>query len=76
MRVLLYTGKGGVGKTSLAAATALAAAEHGHRVFLLSTDSADNDQHPAHVPLHCDRTKSSHIFRPFGLRNLMRRSCC
>ena len=40
MRVLLYTGKGGVGKTSLAVATALAAAEHGHRVFLLSTDSA------------------------------------
>jgi arsenite-transporting ATPase len=40
VRVLLYTGKGGVGKTSLAAATALAAAEHGHRVFLLSTDSA------------------------------------
>ena len=40
MRVLLYTGKGGVGKTSLAVATALLAAEHGHRVFLLSTDSA------------------------------------
>jgi arsenite-transporting ATPase len=40
VRVLLYTGKGGVGKTSLAVATALAAAEHGHRVFLLSTDSA------------------------------------
>jgi len=40
MRVLLLTGKGGVGKTSLAAATALAGAEHGHRVFLLSTDAA------------------------------------
>jgi len=40
MRVLLYTGKGGVGKTSLAVATALGAAEHGHRVFVLSTDSA------------------------------------
>jgi arsenite-transporting ATPase len=37
---LLHTGKGGVGKTSLAVATALAAAEHGHRVFVLSTDSA------------------------------------
>lgn len=34
------TGKGGVGKTSHAVATALAAARHGHRVFLLSTDSA------------------------------------
>ncbi len=40
MRVLLLTGKGGVGKTTLAAATALGAAEHGHRVFLLSTDPA------------------------------------
>jgi arsenite-transporting ATPase len=40
MRVLLYTGKGGVGKTSLAVASALQAAEHGHRVCILSTDSA------------------------------------
>ncbi len=40
MRVILLTGKGGVGKTSHAAATALGAAARGHRVFLLSTDSA------------------------------------
>ncbi len=40
MRVLLYTGKGGVGKTSLALASALHAAEYGHRVCVLSTDSA------------------------------------
>jgi len=40
VRVLLHTGKGGVGKTSLSVATALGAAQHGHRVFLLSTDSA------------------------------------
>lgn len=36
----MYTGKGGVGKTTLALATALGAARHGHRVFVLSTDSA------------------------------------
>jgi len=40
MRVLLYTGKGGVGKTTLAAATAVRAARSGQRVFLLSTDPA------------------------------------
>jgi arsenite-transporting ATPase len=40
VRVILLTGKGGVGKTSLAAATALGAAAEGHRTFLLSTDPA------------------------------------
>jgi len=40
MRVLLHTGKGGVGKTTLALATALGAARHGHRVCVLSSDPA------------------------------------
>jgi len=40
LRVLLHTGKGGVGKTTLALATALGAARHGHRVCVLSTDPA------------------------------------
>ena len=40
MRVLLHTGKGGVGKTTLALATAFGAAAHGHRVCVLSTDPA------------------------------------
>lgn len=40
MRVVLFTGKGGVGKTSLALATALRAAERGQRVFVLSADPA------------------------------------
>ena len=39
-RVLLYTGKGGVGKTTCAAATAVRCAERGHRTIVLSTDSA------------------------------------
>ncbi len=51
-RVLLFGGKGGVGKTTCAAATALAAARAGRRVLLVSTD-------PAH--------STSDIFeRPFG----------
>jgi arsenite/tail-anchored protein-transporting ATPase len=39
-RILLYTGKGGVGKTSVAAATALACANAGQRTLVLSTDIA------------------------------------
>lgn len=40
MRVILYTGKGGVGKTSLAAATAVATAAAGQRTIIVSTDAA------------------------------------
>ena len=41
-RVLFFTGKGGVGKTSLACATAVALADAGQRVLLVSTDPASN----------------------------------
>jgi arsenite-transporting ATPase len=40
MRVILFTGKGGVGKTTVAAATALRASRLGHRTVVLSTDAA------------------------------------
>ena len=38
MRILIYTGKGGVGKTSMAAAAACALAKKGRRVIVMSTD--------------------------------------
>ncbi len=41
-RVLFFTGKGGVGKTSLACSTAVTLAEQGRRVLLVSTDPASN----------------------------------
>lgn len=41
-RFLFFTGKGGVGKTSLSCATALSLAESGRRVLLVSTDPASN----------------------------------
>jgi arsenite-transporting ATPase len=41
-RFLFFTGKGGVGKTSLSCATALKLAEAGKRVLLVSTDPASN----------------------------------
>lgn len=40
MRLVLYTGKGGVGKTTTAAATAIRAAEAGRRTLVVSADSA------------------------------------
>jgi arsenite-transporting ATPase len=41
-RTLFFTGKGGVGKTSLACAAAIALADRGKRVLLVSTDPASN----------------------------------
>lgn len=38
MRIILMTDKGGVGKTSVAAATGLCSAELGYRTLVLSTD--------------------------------------
>jgi arsenite-transporting ATPase len=58
-RFLFFTGKGGVGKTSLSAATAIAMADAGRRVLLVSTDPASNldemlgaplSNHPVAVP--------------------------
>lgn len=43
-KYLFYTGKGGVGKTSTACATAVSLADQGKRVFLVSTDPASNLQ--------------------------------
>ncbi len=40
MRILLFTGKGGVGKSTVAAGTAALAAATGHRTLVLSTDAA------------------------------------
>jgi len=41
-RFLFFTGKGGVGKTSIACATAIHLADQGRRVLLVSTDPASN----------------------------------
>jgi arsenite/tail-anchored protein-transporting ATPase len=40
VRILLFTGKGGVGKSTVAAGTAALAAQAGHRTLVLSTDAA------------------------------------
>ena len=41
-KFVFFTGKGGVGKTSLACATALSLSDRGKRILLVSTDPASN----------------------------------
>jgi len=50
-RILFFTGKGGVGKTSAACATAIALADAGRRVLLVSTDPASNLDEVLGAPL-------------------------
>src|SRR3990170_5307042 len=57
MRILLFTGKGGVGKTTVAAATALRAAEQGHRTLVMSTDPAHSLADAFAVPLGDEPTE-------------------
>jgi len=56
MRIILYTGKGGVGKTSVAAATALRAAELGHKTIVISTDPAHSLADSLDQPLGAEPT--------------------
>ena len=50
-RVIIYTGKGGVGKTSVSAATALRCAKLGYRTIAISTDAAHSLADSLDVPL-------------------------
>lgn len=50
-RNLFFTGKGGVGKTSVACATAISLAARGRRVLLVSTDPASNLDEVLETPL-------------------------
>ncbi|HVO78313.1 MAG TPA: ArsA family ATPase [Methanomassiliicoccales archaeon] len=51
IRVIIYTGKGGVGKTSVAAATALRCAAMGYKTIAISTDQAHSLADSLEVPL-------------------------
>ena len=57
MRVLLFTGKGGVGKTTVAAATAVRAAEAGRRTLVMSTDPAHSLGDSFELPIGSDPTE-------------------
>ncbi len=56
MRIILVTGKGGVGKTTVSAATALRSADLGYRTLVMSTDPAHSLSDAFDVPLGDDPT--------------------
>ena len=51
MRTILFTGKGGVGKTSIAAATGVKASKFGHKTLVVSTDPAHSLADSFNIPL-------------------------
>lgn len=59
MRIIIYTGKGGVGKTSIAAATAVKMAKQGKRTLILSTDAAHSLADSLAVPIGPDPVQIS-----------------
>ena len=57
MRIILFTGKGGVGKTTAAAGTATMAAVRGNRTLVLSTDAAHSLSDAFGVPIAGEPTE-------------------
>jgi len=51
VRIILYTGKGGVGKTTVSAATAFAVAAKGLRTLVISTDTAHSLSDALEIPI-------------------------
>jgi arsenite-transporting ATPase len=86
MRIILFSGKGGVGKTTLAAATGVRAASLGHRSLVMSTDAAHSlgdslaqrlGPEPTHVSERLDAMEIDvhhELDREFGpIRNFLTR---
>ncbi|WP_141431081.1 ArsA family ATPase [Bacillus sp. 03113] len=57
MRIIIYTGKGGVGKTSIAASTGVRLAAEGYRTLVMSTDAAHSLSDSFDQPLGPDPIK-------------------
>jgi arsenite-transporting ATPase len=61
LRIILFTGKGGVGKTTAAAGTAVRAARAGHRTLVLSTDGAHSLADAFALPIGPEPTSVSDL---------------
>ena len=57
MRIILFTGKGGVGKTTAAAATAMKAAQQGIKTLVISTDPAHSLSDALNIKLSPEPTE-------------------
>ena len=66
-RYVFFTGKGGVGKTSMACASALGLAKQGKRVLLISTDPASNLDEVLETPLASSPTAIHNVPGLFAL---------
>ena len=66
-RTLLFTGKGGVGKTSIACAAAVSLAQGGKRVLLVSTDPASNLDEVLSAKLGVQPTPVERVTGLFGM---------
>ena len=60
-KYLFFTGKGGVGKTSVACATSVTLADTGNKVLLISTDPASNLQDVFNIELNNKATEIKEI---------------
>lgn len=66
-KYLFFTGKGGVGKTSVASATAIHLANEGRKVLLVSTDPASNLDDVLEIPLGQQPTAIPSVPNLFGI---------
>lgn len=85
MRIIIYTGKGGVGKTSMAAATACKIAKSGKRVLVMSTDQTHSlgdsfgskiDKEPTHITVELQEDALREIDESFSEVPYIFDMCC
>jgi arsenite-transporting ATPase len=70
-RVLLFGGKGGVGKTTISVAAALHLAQAGREVILFTTDPASNLEDLLHGEIRTESLRAEELYAQFLQKNLV-----